>query len=284
MKTKHIKAQLGLVGVLTYFFVRRGSNEGTGQRMKWLLATIAQVIFSLFMYMVGSLFFGAALVPSIALVFKVWSLTAESNALVRFFWLGTSIGAGYFIFGFTMILLVGGFRTLFRLRLKEGSHPIFSFEAIKWAFISTLYLFINFTFMDFVLLTPFSNLLFRLLGAKLGKNVQFNSKLVFDASLLEIGDNTVVGGGAIIIGHIVERGVLKLKKVKIGKNVTIGSHSTIMPGCEIGDRAIIGASAVLLKDTKVEPRDVWFGIPAESMRKRAHRDAKETSCGDEVAG
>ena len=76
----------------------------------------------------------------------------------------------------------------------------------------------------------------------------------------------MVGGGAIIIGHIVERGKLKLKKVKIGKNVTVGSHCTIMPGCEIGDNAVLGASAVLLKDTKVEARDVWFGIPAESIR------------------
>lgn len=143
-----------------------------------------------------------------------------------------------------------------------------SFEAFKWAFISSLYLMINYTFIDFVLLTPFANLLFRLLGAKLGKNVQFNSKYVYDASLLEIGDNTVVGGGAIIIGHLVERGKLKLKKVKIGKNVTVGSHCTIMPGCEIGDQAIIGASAVLLKDTKVASRDVWFGIPAQSIRHR----------------
>ena len=197
--------------------------------------------------------------------------------------MGSTLALGYFLFGVTLILLVGGFRTLFFLRLKEGNHPLLSFEALKWAFIGSLYLIINFTFIDFVLLTPFANLLFRLLGAKLGKNVQFNSKYVYDATLLEIGDNTVIGGGAIIIGHIVERGVLKLKKVRIGKNVTIGSHSTIMPGCEIGDKAIIGASAVLLKDTKVEPRDVWFGIPAESMRKKAHEQAKEGSPGGQTS-
>jgi acetyltransferase-like isoleucine patch superfamily enzyme len=134
---------------------------------------------------------------------------------------------------------------------------------------------VNFTFIDFILLTPFANLLFRLLGAKLGRNVQFNSRHVYDATLIEIGDNTVVGGGAIILGHIVERGKLKLKKVKIGKNVTIGSHSTIMPGCEIGDGAVIGASAVLLKDTKVDARDVWFGIPAESIRHKRQMQSKD---------
>lgn len=236
--------------------------------MNWFLMTLGQLFFSLFMYGVGALFFGAAMVPGLALLIKVWEGSIAFELLPRLFLLGTSIALGYFLFGLTLILLVGLFRTVLNLRLKEGVYPLFSKEALKWAFISSLYLMINYTFIDFILLTPFANLLFRLLGTKLGKNVQFNSKYVYDATLLEIGDNTVVGGGAIIIGHIVERGKLKLKKVKIGKNVTIGSHCTIMPGCEIGDNAIIGASAVLLKDTKVESRDVWFGIPAESLRNK----------------
>ena len=230
--------------------------------------TLIQLLFTLFMYAMGTVFFGAALVPGLALFFKMWDVSLYMGNLPRLFILGATLALGYFIFGLTLILLVGIFRTILNLRLKEGIHPMFSVEAMKWAFLGSLYLMIHYTFIDFVLLTPFSNLLFRLLGAKLGKNVQFNSKFVFDASLLEIGDNTVVGGGAIINGHIVERGRLKLKKVKIGRNVTIGSHSTIMPGCEIGDGAIIGASAVLLKDTKVEARDVFIGIPAESLRHR----------------
>lgn len=240
--------------------------------MKSFLMTLNQLIFALLMYAMGTVFFGAAIVPGLALVFKVWSATITINPLLRLFSLGMILALSYFIFGLTLILLVGLFRTIFRLKLQEGIYPMFSKEATKWAFISSLYLMIHYTFIDFVLLTPFSNLLFRLLGARLGKNVQFNSKFVFDATLLEIGDNTVVGGGAIIIGHIVERGKLKLKKVKIGSNVTIGSHATIMPGCEIGDHAVIGASAVLLKDSKVEPRDVWFGIPAESIRHKKENE------------
>ena len=242
--------------------------------MKSLLMTLAQLFFTVFMYTMGAVFFGAALVPGLALLMKVWGMTVSYDPLMKLFLLGTTLALGYFMFGLTLIIVIGLFRTIFRLRLQEGSYPMFSTEALKWAFISSLYLMIHYTFIDFILLTPFSNLLFRLLGAKLGKNVQFNSKFVFDATLLEIGDNTVVGGGAIIIGHIVERGKLKLRKVKIGKNVTVGSHCTIMPGCEIGDGAVIGASAVLLKDTKVESRDVWFGVPAESIRHKRQVDEK----------
>lgn len=242
--------------------------------MKSFLISLGQLVFSLLMYGIATVFFGLALVPGIALVFKAWQAGLAMNTFLRFTLLGLAVAGGYFLFGFSLILLAGLTRTLLRLRLKEGNYPIFSWTALKWAFISSLYLMINFTFIDFILLTPFANLLQRLLGAKLGKNVQINSKFVFDATLLEIGDNTVVGGGAIIIGHVVERGILKLKKVKIGKNVTIGSHATIMPGCEIGDNAIIGASAVLLKDTKVEPRAVYFGVPAEPIRPHHNKEEK----------
>jgi len=243
--------------------------------MKWLWVTIIQLLFTLFMYVMGSVFFGAAMVPGLALFWNVFHASFDVPLLLRLFYLGFTLSLGYFIFGLSLILLVGAFRTFFRIRLKEGTHEMISFEAMKWAFISSLYLMIHYTFIDFVLLTPFANLLFRLLGAKLGKNVQFNSKFVFDASLLEIGDNSVIGGGAIINGHIVERGKLILRKVKIGNNVLIGSHATVMPGCEIGDKAIIAAGAVLQKDTHVESRDIWFGMPAESMREKKRKEIEE---------
>ncbi|MDD4879888.1 MAG: DapH/DapD/GlmU-related protein [Candidatus Omnitrophica bacterium] len=242
--------------------------------MRWLFNTLMQLLSAVVMYLIGTVFFGIALIPGIVLSFKTWACVQNMPGAVKYLLLGLSMAGGYFLFGLTLVLLAGGVRAALFLRLKEGDYSIFDLEAYKWAFVSALYLLVNYTFIDFILLTPFANLFLRLLGVKLGKNVQINSKFIYDATLLEIGDNTVIGGGAIIIGHIVERGVLKLRKVKIGKSVTIGSHSTIMPGCEIGDHAIIGASAVLLKGTKVEPRDIYYGVPARSLREK-HREAKE---------
>lgn len=240
--------------------------------MKSFLISLGQLIFALLMYLLGVFYFGLALIPGIALFFKMWEIVATMIPIVRYALIGFSLAAGFFLFGLTIIFLAGLTRTILRLRLQEGTYSIFSLQALKWAFVSSLYLMINFTFIDFILLTPFVNILHRLLGAKLGKNVQINSKFVFDATLVEIGDNTVVGGGAIIIGHVVERGKLKLSKVKIGKNVTLGSHCTVMPGCEIGDNAIIGAGAVLLKNTKVEPRAIYYGVPAEPVKPHRHKE------------
>lgn len=236
--------------------------------MKSFFITLAQLLFSLSLYVMGVIYFGIALAPGAYILLGLWQRTLNYPMALRCVALGMGIALGYFLFGLTLILLIGGTRLVLRLRLREGSHRIFSFEAMKWAFISSLYLLINFTFIYFILLTPFANLLLWMLGAKVGRNVQINSKFVFDASLLEIGDNTVIGGGAVIIGHQVERGVLKLRRVRIGKNVTIGSNAIIPPGCEIGDHAIVGAGAVLLKNTKIEPRSVWYGVPATNVRRR----------------
>jgi len=237
--------------------------------MKSSLLGLIQLLFTLYTYAMGVVFFGFACAPGVYIFIRVFEYTADFNLVVRSIILGMVIGLGYFLFGLTLVLLAGMTRWALGLKLKEGSHRILSFEAAKWAFISSLYLLINFTFIYFILLTPFVNILQRLLGAKIGKNVQINSKFVFDASLLEIGDNSVIGGGAVIIGHQVQRGVLRLKKVKIGKNVTIGSNAIIAPGCEIGDNTIIGAGAVLMKNTKIEPRSIWHGVPAKDARKKS---------------
>lgn len=245
--------------------------------LKSIMITVIQLLFALLMYAMGIIFFGLSLVPSLAMLIRIWKETLTWDFIPRLITIAMTLSAGYFLFGLVLVFLVGLFRVITQIRLKEGEYPLYSFEAIKWSFVSCLYLMVLYTFVDFIMLTPFANLLFRMLGTKLGRNVQINSKFMFDASLLEIGDNTVIGGSAILNGHIVERGKLILRKIKIGKNVLIGSHATIMPGCEIGDKSIIGASAVLLKDSKVESRDVWFGIPAESLREKTREERSKAS-------
>jgi len=104
------------------------------------------------------------------------------------------------------------------------------------------------------------------LNITLGKNIFINSGCCFqDWGGITIGDNTLIGHNVVIA--TINHGMLPEKRhdnipspVVIGKNVWIGSNSTILPGVTIGDNAIIAAGAVVTKD--VEANTVVGGVPA----------------------
>ena len=105
---------------------------------------------------------------------------------------------------------------------------------------------------------------------KIGKNVFINSCCCFqDQGGIEIGDGTMIGHQVVIatINHMLEpdlRQNMILKEVKIGKNVWIGSHATILGGVRIGDNAVIAAGAVVNKD--VPANTVFGGVPAHIIK------------------
>lgn len=244
--------------------------------MNWLIASGIQLSFVLIMYGIGIGVIGLALLPGLLLCLKIWSVTNSYGIEFRFLLLSFGIVTSYFILGICLIFIVGLIRVLFGLGLKEGEYPLQSGGALKWAVTNSLMLVVWNVFGDFILLTPLVNIFYRLMGAKLGKNVQINSKFGADLSLLEIGDQSVIGGHATVIAHSVERGRLILKKVKIGKRVTIGLNSVILPGCQISDGAVIAAGAVLGKNTIVESRTVYVGVPAVPAKQRHVSDVKNT--------
>ena len=237
--------------------------------MKWVIASIIQMFFTLFLYIVGIIIIGLAIYPGVLLCIWIWQ---SSTGVLPYYWrvlfLCFGITAAYFIYGICLIFIVGVFRFVFRLTLQEGEYSMHSLGALKWALTNSLVLVVSNTFMDFILLTPLAAIFYRLMGAKVGKNVQINSKYCADLSLIEIEDEAVIGGHATVIGHSFERGRLILKKVKIGKGAVVGLNSVILPGTEIGERAVIAAGAVLAKNTKVQPRSVYFGVPAMSVKQR----------------
>ena len=237
-------------------------------RVKSLFATITQFLCTSCLYLVGILVMGSAIWPGSLLINYVWVNTLIYSFILRFWLIGISLVVAFFIYGFSLIFILGLLRIVFRLNLQEGEYRIASFGIYRWMFINGLYMIAAITFMDFVLLTPFSILFFRLMGAKVGKNVQINSKKCFDLSLIEIGDNTVIGGYATVMCHSFERNRLILRKVKIGKNVVLGLNSVVMSGAEIGDGAFITAGAILGKNKQVAPYSVYVGVPAESTKER----------------
>lgn len=100
----------------------------------------------------------------------------------------------------------------------------------------------------------------------IGKNVFINSCCCFqDQGGITVGDGTLIGHKVVMatLNHNFmpeRRGDTIPQPIVIGKNVWIGSNSTILGGVTIGDNSIIAAGSLVNKD--VPPNMVVAGTPA----------------------
>lgn len=130
----------------------------------------------------------------------------------------------------------------------------------------------------------------RKIGAKIGERVRIFEprNIIIDITrpwLLDIGDDVQITYGVTILTHGYDWSVLKgvygevlgsSGKVKIGNNVFIGMHSTILKGVTIGDNVIIGANSLVNKD--VESGWVVAGNPAKPIMRIEDYYEKRNKC------
>lgn len=112
---------------------------------------------------------------------------------------------------------------------------------------------------------PLMRLFYLGLGAKLGDNT-YSSGIILDPQFVEIGSNSLVGQYALLVPHALENERLGHYPIKIGNNVTIGAHATVLAGCIIEDNALVATGAVVTKGTHIKAGEVWGGVPAKRIR------------------
>lgn len=239
------------------------------------LATPIQVVMTIGLYVELAVIAGAAATPGVLFARRAhaWIAAHDPPEIVRVF-SACALGAlSYFAYAISVILVVPLMRVT-APGTPEGRYPYYSFKAFQWASYNALILLVRYTCINFMRVTPFINLFHRLMGMKLGRRVQINTAVIGDSNLIEIGDDTVIGGDVTLVAHAAERGQLVAQRVRIGSNVTVGLMAVIFPGCEIGDGAVIAANAVLQKGTRVGPGEIWGGVPARLIGKKGERAEK----------
>lgn len=121
-------------------------------------------------------------------------------------------------------------------------------------------------------------------GAVIGRNCNICAQALVEGGVI-IGDNVTVKSGVFLWeGTVVEDDVFigpnatftndplprskmypeQFKGITLRKGCSIGANATLLPGVTVGERAMVGAGAVVTKD--VPPFAVVIGNPAKIIR------------------
>jgi len=108
----------------------------------------------------------------------------------------------------------------------------------------------------------------------LGDRVGLSSALICSASRVEIGDDTIIGGGVMIFDtdfhYLNAEGLWGTdpkrvsRPIKVGKNCFIGARAILLKGTVLGDGVVVGAGAVVTG--KYDSGSVVAGNPSEIVK------------------
>jgi len=123
----------------------------------------------------------------------------------------------------------------------------------------------------------FKNNLYRLIGAKIGKNVSISNDSIIDPmfpELIKIEDNVIVGWGAKLFTHEFTLDTFRVGSIII-KNSMIGECSVVRPGITMGKNSTIAAMSFVNED--IEDNVLEGGVPIHIIKhyKRTFQKSKK---------
>ena len=173
---------------------------------------------------------------------------------------------GFFAFGIALMFVLPFVKWVFRFKPHVGAIPIHSFRIWSWYNVNGMQFMFNTVFGRFARATTIYPVYLRMMGARIGRDVVFNTQHVYDLDIIEVGDKTVIGANASILGHVGEKGKLVRQPIRIGKNCTVGQYANIFPGVTMGDNCHVGAMSLVPKGATLDANAVYGGVPVRKIK------------------
>ena len=113
--------------------------------------------------------------------------------------------------------------------------------------------------------TPFKSLVWRMLGARIGRRVFDDGAFFPERSFVTIGDHCTLNTDTHIQCHSQEDGAFKSDHTRIGSRCTLGVGAFIHYGVTIGDDVELLPDCFVMKGEEVPSGARWGGNPARQM-------------------
>ena len=111
--------------------------------------------------------------------------------------------------------------------------------------------------------TPFLPMALRLFGVKIGQGVYMDATDITEFDCVTIGDHASLNAGACLQTHLYEDRLMKVGRIWVGNDVTIGAGSTVLYDTHLGDGAKIGPLTLVMKGEELPSDSAWVGSPAQ---------------------
>jgi len=238
-----------------------------------LVQSIGTVLLLLYMIIL----WGLPLVPSLVIFDYLSNFTGNDSILLDYVIIAFSLVIAFIVYIHGLLIFSGITQRILHVRVEGEKRvaPLESWMTIRWAICGQLHR-ATWPVLTHVVPSPIANFYYRLAGSKIGKRVQLNTVHLNDPGMVRIDDNVVIGGGAIINGHLVEKGQLILSPIHFKKDCLVGARSTIQPGVVIGEGSVIATNALVGKWKNIPDGEVWGGLPAKCIKKNSERPELES--------
>ena len=147
-------------------------------------------------------------------------------------------------------------------RLRPGEYPLWGFIYFRFWLSQRL---VETAPIQYLGGTPLMSLYYRLLGARIGRNVHLSDDTIKNPDCVSIGANTSFSAGASIISTRIEGGRLLVGNVMIGNDCNFGVSSSVSPGATIGNHVEIGHLTMIPPGATVGSNERWEGSPARKI-------------------
>jgi hypothetical protein len=227
---------------------------------------------SLSIFIICFLVFSLGLFPLIIGGFYIFYFI-PFNQLWHYFLVPFIIYIGAVVTFFYQIIFSGAIIHIFNIKYEPGvyEYTYTNKNSYRWLLVCSLYTPIR-KLLEMFLVGGLKTTYLRMLGMKIGKNCLVGG-VIKDPCLTEFGDNVTMGEYSIIYGHIqnMQNSTITMDKIKIGNNCIIGAGAIIMPGVILNDDVKLAAGALVRKGHILKKGRTYAGIPAKEIKKKVKK-------------
>ncbi len=150
-------------------------------------------------------------------------------------------------------------------RYRAGEHPLWGMYYFRWWFVRR---FQDVIATPYLAGTPMIRAYYRLLGARVGHRAYIGRTTIDAADLVDIGEDAVVSGYAILATSAVEGGMLRLGRATLGARASLGSMAVLGRDATIEADGELDDLSALPANGTIRAGEIWRGSPARPTGER----------------